>query len=165
MINLFNVFFMESLVIITKKKSYVMISITIFISCFILLLQLQEKGNIKEVKLSLPESEYFSKLELKDAADEISDYFKKNQKGAILKSITFDQELHENEIKSRFSNGLDSKDPLGNKPENIIYIKASFNTGSSKIFNLSSHTEVDYWQYVLSRKNKNSPWYIIDQGI
>lgn len=143
-----------------KRKWLIIGSISIFLVLLLFYALMPKSNSRASIDIEIEDTMNFSTEELDQGVETVISYFNHNWSGATLKSIHFDNAWYQNEL-SNNENTSYSHIPK----ENVLIFLTDFKTGRKTDGSVSPHTEISSWQIILTRKTKNSPWQVIDQGV
>ena len=119
-------------------------------------------GNTENVKITIDESEKYSREEIQSAMDVVLRYFWSFE-GCTLTDLWYDDELSSQYAKDYVTSGAGM---TGVKEENVIVLFSNFDT--SKIAGRAGFTgDITYtdWSWTLVRTDNNSEWKVSGYGV
>lgn len=146
------------------KKKLLIVFTLIFLAfiCVLIYKKFNPTNKKEEVNIILDSSTEFSEEELNKGVEEVLRAFNPMWKNSKLHEIRFDNKVYEHEMENRGSETTLFSDLDKN---NVLIFTVSFTTGKKVEGSIGPNTPMDGWRFILTRKNKNSNWKYLDQGV
>jgi len=146
-----------------KLKKIIIFTLLFLTFTGIFIYQKMNSTNKKNnIKITLDSSKEFSREELDKGVEKVLSSFNSTWSDSKLHEIRFDNNIYQQEMANR-DMGTSLFSDLDKN--NILIFTLSFTTGNKVTSGVGSNTSIDKWLFILSRKNKESAWEFLDQGI
>jgi len=145
-----------------NKKKIVFILILLTFICAFIYNKVNPVNRKEDVSIILDSSTEFSEEELNKGAEEVLNSFNSMWSDSKLHEIRFDNKVYEQEMENRSPRTSLFSDLDKN---NVLIFTVSFTTGKKVEGSVGPNTPMGGWRFILTRKNKNSNWKYLDQGV